>query len=220
MIKGVIFDMDGLMFDTERLSTVMWGKAGAEQGVTVTKEFVDICRGKNSEDIRKIFLNAFGETFDYDTARAKRHQYMWEYMEANGVPKKDGLVELLTFLRDNQIGVAVATSTGREMAKKMLKMAGVYEYVNAFAFGDEVVRSKPEPEIFIKAAHALGLESEDCVVLEDSGPGVIAGKAAGGSVIHIPDMVVLSDEIKEGITKEVKSLNDVIIWLKEENKID
>ena len=68
MIKGVIFDMDGLMFDTERLSTVMWGKAGAEQGVTVTKEFVDICRGKNSEDIRKIFLNAFGETFDYDTA--------------------------------------------------------------------------------------------------------------------------------------------------------
>ncbi len=219
MIKGVIFDMDGLMFHTEWLSTVMWEKVGAEMGVKVDKEFVDQCRGKNSNDIRRIFCNAFGEDFDYDTARAKRHQYMWEYMEANGVPKKPGLVELLTFLRDNGIGVALATSTGRQMAKRMLEMAGVYEFINAFAFGDEVVKSKPEPEIFIKAAKALGLESKECVVLEDSGPGVIAGKAAGGYVIHIPDMVALSDEIKAGITKEVSSLHDVITWIKNENNL-
>lgn len=215
MIKGVIFDMDGLMFNTEWLSTVMWEKAGAEAGVIVTKEFVDTCRGKNSNDIRKLFLEKFGPEFDYDTARNKRHQYMREYMEKNGVPKKEGLVELLTYLKEHGIGVALATSTGREMAKWMLRDAGVYEYMNAFAFGDEVVRSKPDPEIFIKAAHALGLESAECVVLEDSGPGIIAGKAAGGYVIHIPDMMVLSDEIKDGITKEVKSLLDVITWLEE-----
>lgn len=215
MIKGVIFDMDGLMFNTEWLSTVMWGKAGEEAGVVVTKEFVDTCRGKNSNDICKLFLEKFGPDFDYDTARAKRHQYMREYMETQGVPKKEGLVELLTYLKKNGIGTALATSTGREMAKWMLKSAGVYEYMDAFAFGDEVVRSKPDPEIFIRAAHALGLESKDCVVLEDSGPGVIAGKAAGGYVVHIPDMVVLSDDIKEGITKEVKSLLDVITWLEE-----
>lgn len=215
MIKGVIFDMDGLMFNTEWLSTVMWEKAGAEAGVIVTKEFVDTCRGKNSNDIRKLFLEKFGPEFDYDTARNKRHQYMREYMEKNGVPKKEGLVELLTYLKEHEIGVAIATSTGREMAKWMLRDAGVYGYMNAFAFGDEVVRSKPDPEIFIKAAHALGLEPAECVVLEDSGPGIIAGKAAGGYVIHIPDMMVLSDEIKEGITKEVKSLLDVITWLEE-----
>lgn len=217
MIKGVIFDMDGLMFNTEWLSTVMWGKAGEEAGVVVTKEFVDTCRGKNSNDIRKLFLEKFGPDFDYDTARAKRHQYMREYMETQGVPKKEGLVELLTYLKENGIGTALATSTGREMAKWMLKSAGVYEYMDAFAFGDEVVRSKPDPEIFIRAAHALGLESKDCVVLEDSGPGVIAGKAAGGYVVHIPDMVVLSDDIKGDITKEVKSLLDVITWLEEMN---
>lgn len=215
MIKGVIFDMDGLMFNTEWLSTVMWERAGAEAGVIVTKEFVDTCRGKNSNDIRKLFLEKFGPEFDYDTARNKRHQYMREYMEKNGVPKKEGLVELLTYLKEHEIGVAIATSTGREMAKWMLRDAGVYGYMNAFAFGDEVVRSKPDPEIFIKAAHALGLEPAKCVVLEDSGPGIIAGKAAGGYVIHIPDMMVLSDEIKEGITKEVKSLLDVITWLEE-----
>lgn len=215
MIKGVIFDMDGLMFNTEWLSTVMWEKAGAEAGVIVTKEFVDTCRGKNSNDIRKLFLEKFGPEFDYDTARNKRHQYMREYMEKNGVPKKEGLVELLTYLKEHGIGVALATSTGREMAKWMLRDAGVYEYMNAFAFGDEVVRSKPDPEIFIKAARALGLEPAECVVLEDSGPGIIAGKAAGGYVIHIPDMMVLSDEIKDGITKEVKSLFDVITWLEE-----
>ena len=217
MVKGVIFDMDGLMFNTEWLSTVMWEKAGAEQGYTVTKEFVDTCRGKNSNDIRKLFLEKFGPEFDYDTARAKRHQYMREYMETEGVPVKEGLTELLSYLKAHGIGAALATSTGREMAKWMLKSAGEYEYKNAFAFGDEVVRSKPEPEIFIKAATALGLKPEECVVLEDSGPGVIAGKAAGGYVIHIPDMVVLSDEIKDGITKEVKSLLDVITWLEEMN---
>lgn len=219
MIKGVIFDMDGLMFHTEWLSTVMWEKAGAEQDVIVTKEFVDTCRGKNSNDIRKLFLERYGEEFDYDTARAKRHQYMREYMETQGVPKKEGLVELLTYLKDHRIGVALATSTGREMAKWMLQSAGVYEYIDAFAFGDEVVRSKPEPEIFIKAATALGLKSEECVVLEDSGPGVIAGKAAGGYVIHIPDMVVLSDEIKDGITAEMRSLHDVIAWIEEMNNM-
>ena len=219
MIKGVIFDMDGLMFHTEWLSTVMWEKVGAEMGVCVDKEFVDQCRGKNSNDIRKIFFDAFGEDFDYDSARAKRHQYMREYMENNGVPKKPGLVELLTFLKENRIGIALATSTGRQMAKRMLELAEVYEYIDAFAFGDEVVRSKPEPEIFIKAAHALGLRPEDCLVLEDSGPGVIAGKAAGGYVIHIPDMMVLPDDIKEGITKEVESLHDVITWVKKENKL-
>lgn len=213
MIKGVIFDMDGLMFNTEWLSTVMWEKVGAEMGVSVDKEFVDQCRGKNSNDIRRIFLDAFGEDFDYDGARAKRHQYMREYMENNGVPKKPGLVELLTYLKENKIGIALATSTGRQMAKRMLELAGVYEFIDAFAFGDEVVRSKPEPEIFIKAASALGLESKDCVVLEDSGPGVIAGKAAGGYVIHIPDMVILPEEVKKGTAKEVESLHDVITWI-------
>jgi beta-phosphoglucomutase-like phosphatase (HAD superfamily) len=99
------------------------------------------------------------------------------------------------------------------MAKWMLQSAGVYEYIDAFAFGDEVIRSKPEPEIFIKAANALGLDPEECVVLEDSGPGVIAGKAAGGYVVHIPDMVILPEEVKKGIAKEVESLHDVITWI-------
>lgn len=218
MVKGVIFDMDGTMFDTERLLTVAWDKAAKKMGVVISPELMEACRGKSSEAIGKLLKAEFGEDFDYDRICLFKNNIYHEMIKENGVPVKNGLKELLEFLKEQKIPAAVATSTGRVSAEMVLKMAGVYEDLTAFMYGDMLKASKPEPDIFLEAAKKLGQEPKDCVVIEDSISGVLAGKAAGGYVIYIPDIMKVPEEVKEGITVELPELSCVIEWIKEENR--
>lgn len=218
MVKGVIFDMDGTMFDTERLLTVAWDKAAKKMEVVISSELMEACRGKSSEAIRELLQAEFGEDFDYDRICLFKNNIYHEMLKENGVPIKKGLKELLQFLKEQKIPAAVATSTGRANAEMILKMAGVYEDLAAFMYGDMLKASKPEPDIFLEAAKKLGQEPKDCVVIEDSVSGVLAGKAAGGYVIYIPDVMKVPEEVKEGITAELPELSCVIWWIKEENR--
>ena len=218
MVKGVIFDMDGLMFDTERLSTMAWKEIGKTMDFPISEKFILNLQGRTSSAIHEIFMETYGQDFPYEKARGLRLKFMDDYMEEYGVPEKDGLKELLSFLKANGIKAAVATSAGRERAEKTLVMAGVREYFRDMVTGDEVVNSKPNPEIFQTAARKLGLEPSECLVLEDSRQGVMAGKAAGGYIIHIPDMVIIPEEVKEGITAQMESLREVIPWLEKQNE--
>lgn len=218
MVKGVIFDMDGTMFDTERLLTVAWDKAAKKMEVVISSELMEACRGKSSEAIRELLQAEFGEDFDYDRICLFKNNIYHEMLKENGVPIKKGLKELLQFLKEQKIPAAVATSTGRANAEMILKMAGVYEDLAAFMYGDMLKASKPEPDIFLEAAKKLGQEPKDCVVIEDSVSGVLAGKAAGGYVIYIPDVMKVPEEVKEGITAELPELSCVIQWIKEENR--
>lgn len=218
MVKGVIFDMDGLMFDTERVSGIVWRKTAKTLGFSITEEFISSFRGRNYLGIKELFKKQYGQDFDYDGARAIKQQFFHAYIDENGVPVKKGLKELLLFLRKRNIPAAVATSTGRQFAEKMLRMADVYGCLDGFVCGDEIEHGKPCPDIFHKAAQKLGIDPVDCLVLEDSEPGVLAAKAAGGYVIHVPDLVRVSGEAKEGITAQMESLLDVRDWLEELNK--
>lgn len=218
MVKGVIFDMDGTMFDTERLLTVAWDKAAKKMGVVISSELMEACRGKSPEAIGKLLKVEFGEDFDYDRICLLKNNIYHEMIKENGVPIKKGLKELLEFLKEEKIPAAVATSTGRASAEKILKMAGVYENLAAHMYGDMLKASKPEPDIFLAAAKKLGQKPEDCVVIEDSVSGVLAGKAAGGYVIYIPDIMEVTEDVKEGITAELPQLSCVIEWIKEENR--
>ena len=217
MVRGVIFDMDGLMFDTERLATVLWNQVGDELRIDMTEEFLDSFRGQNPTAIRNAFLQRFGREFDFDGCMGRKDELQHRYIEEKGVPLKDGLPELLEYLKGQDIRMAVATSTQQSLAEKMLKIAGVYEYFDAVAYGNKVKRSKPFPDIFQKAAEDLGVPMRECLVLEDSISGVQAGKAAGGYIIHIPDVVVVPEEVKDGITAELRSLRDVIDWIEHAN---
>ena len=217
MVRGVIFDMDGLMFDTERLATVLWNQVGDELRIDMTEEFLDSFRGQNPTAIRNAFLQRFGREFDFDGCMGRKDELQHRYIEEKGVPLKDGLPELLEYLKGQDIRMAVATSTQQSLAEKMLKIAGVYEYFDAVAYGNKVKRSKPFPDIFQKAAEDLGVPMRECLVLEDSISGVQAGKAAGGYIIHIPDVVVVPEEVKDGITAELRSLRDVINWIEHAN---
>ena len=217
MVRGVIFDMDGLMFDTERLATVLWNQVGDELRIDMTEEFLDSFRGQNPTAIRNAFLQRFGREFDFDGCMGRKDELQHRYIEEKGVPLKEGLPELLEDLKGQDIRMAVATSTQQSLAEKMLKIAGVYEYFDAVAYGNKVKRSKPFPDIFQKAAEDLGVPMRECLVLEDSISGVQAGKAAGGYIIHIPDVVVVPEEVKDGITAELRSLRDVIDWIEHAN---
>lgn len=213
MVKGVIFDMDGLMFDTERLSSIFWKQTGDQFGLEVPVDFVNSFRGRNPAAIREAFLDKYGQDFDYEEFREVRTRLQYDYIREKGVPLKKGLIELLDYLKGKGIRMAVATSTDRKLADTMLERAGVREYFDAFAYGDEVARSKPYPDVFLKAAEEIGVPIRECLVLEDSIAGVKAGKAAGGYIIHIPDLIVVPQEVKEGITAQFDSLDEVIGWI-------
>lgn len=187
MIKGVIFDMDGLMFDTERLSTSGWLHAGKQHGYEISREFLDDTRGQARDRTRKLLVDQFGEDFDYEMLTDMSRSYMDEIIEKEGVPIKEGLFELLDTLDQNGYRKAVATSTERHRVDRLLEEAGVGSRFDAVICGDEVELGKPDPDIFIKAAGRIGLLPQECFVLEDSPYGILAAWKCGAKPILIPD---------------------------------
>ncbi|MGE9977024.1 MAG: HAD family hydrolase [Bariatricus sp.] len=188
MIQGVLFDMDGLMFDTERIGYEGWKYAGNKLGIDITDELIASFRGTGEKEKRRNFKEAIGRGELYDEAFALRTGYADEWIKKNGLPVKKGLTELLEFLENEKIPSALATSTGRKKAIGYLEMTGVKSYFKAAVCGDEVKAAKPSPDIFLKAAKALQIPAEKCLVLEDSMNGLKAAKAAGCKAIVIPDL--------------------------------
>lgn len=211
MIKGVLFDMDGLMLDTERIGLKAWLKAGEVLDFPVIDaEFVNLIRGRNIADSRKIIGEKYGSLVDYDTAKAFKDKYTDDFIKENGVPVKYGLIELLNELKKRNIPSAVATSTAREKASQYLKLAGVYEYFSAMVCGDEVKHSKPDPEIFLKASKKIGVKPENCIVLEDSPYGIEAGFKAGCMPVMIPDLTAPTEKEQSLCKAILKDLSEVI----------
>ena len=186
MIQGVLFDMDGLMFDTERIGYEGWKYAGKKLGLHMKDELIASFRGTGEK----------------------------EWIDKNGLPVKKGLVELLEYLKRENIPAALATSTNRKKAMGYLDMANVTEYFSASVCGDEVKAAKPAGDIFIAAAEALGVPTEKCLVLEDSPNGLKAAKNAGCKAIVIPDLSP-APEREEGLwDAKVSNLKEVIEIIK------
>lgn len=212
-IKAVIFDMDGLMFDTERLMKAGWEEASREMGFTLTEYHLSQMRGGTRERSSKLFEEWFQGTVDYDQGRAIRARYQKEYIEKHGVPVKKGLMELLTYLKEHEIPAAVATSTPRCDASRYWDMAGVTTYIAASVCGDEVKNGKPDPEIFLTAAEKLQTPPKQCLILEDSLNGIRAAKAAGAWSCMVPDLTPAVDEIRPFCDIICEDLSQVIPYL-------
>lgn len=213
MIKSAIFDMDGLMFDTEHLYADAWLYAGKATGFPITPELLDRTRGADRESCMKVFNRELGKDFDFYSVRRYRQEYVDTYLNKNGMPLKPGLKELLRFLKDSGYKVGLATSTEEATAGKYLDMAGVGRFFDKRVYGNMVKHGKPAPDIYQLAAHCLECSPGECLVLEDSILGVRSGAAAGCRVIMIPDGVEPGEEELRMIEHRMDSLFGVIDFL-------
>ncbi len=211
--KAVLLDMDGLMFDTERLSDEIWLEVSKEEKYPILPSDVNALRGRNLQGCKEVFLKRFGDDFPFDELSEKVNTRISETLKTE-VPIKPGLVDFLKAVKDKGIPVAVASSTHRELVLQNLKVAKVDCYIDAVVGGDEVENSKPAPEIFLKAAQLLNVSAHDCIAFEDSQSGIRAANAAGCSTVMVPDCDPPTAELKRMTSFVVKDLYEAIALIK------
>lgn len=195
MINGAVFDMDGLMFDSERLVYETWQMMMDELGFEYNLDIFKNTIGLRTDMAESYYNSLYGERFCYKPLKQRSREIFLKRVSEEGVPIKKGLVELLEFLKSNNLKIAVATSTSAQTAHKIIKMAGVYDYFDTFVCGDDVKNGKPHPEVFLTAAEKLSLPPTECVAFEDSINGIKSAYSAGMTTVMVPDYLQPTQEI-------------------------
>ena len=214
MIDGVIFDMDGTMFDTERMWATFWEPALAALGLPYREGLAEAARGTAGVTTRNVVRQFYGPDCDTEAIVDSLHRVADEVFFSAPVPKKPGLDALLAWLKARHIPMAVASSSREAMIRHNLDVWGLTQDFKAIVSGQHVAHSKPDPEIFLLTAQKLDVEPARCLVLEDSYNGVRAGAAGGFVTVMVPDLVPADDEMKRLYTMECASLEEVLEKLK------
>lgn len=208
-IKGVIFDMDGLMIDSEKLLHRYWIQAANEFGYPMTMEQVLGIRSLAPKYAATKLKSELGEEFDYYKVRKRRRALMEEHVEHYGIEKKKGLDELLDYLKERKYPLAVATATDLERTHKYLTIIGKMDYFEKIICGPMVKNGKPEPDIYLAAAESLNLPPKECMALEDSPNGILAAYRAGCVPVMVPDLSMPDKDTKKLLYAQVKELSEV-----------
>ena len=214
MIKAIIFDMDGLMIDSERVTFECYQERLKDMNLTMDEKFYKTLLGKPIKGIYQRFYDVYGNDFPIENVIQDVHQLMAERFETEGVPVKKGLVELLHYLKDNNYKTIVATSSNRDRVDKILAQAKITEFFDDSICGDEVTKGKPNPEVFLKSCQKLGVNVDEAIVLEDSEAGIQASYDANIKVICIPDMKYPEKQYEEKTFKIIKDITEVTAYLK------
>ncbi len=220
--SAIIFDMDGLMLDTEMIERVVWQQATRELGCSMDDVDFASLVGRMECDVKGILTNLWGQRGEHphlfdDILNLKKQHYK-TYIAANGIPTKRGLLELLNWIKDAKLPCAVASSSRRELVMERLTVAKLdIAAFDVIIGGDEVKHGKPAPDIFLLAAQKLNVPPQECLVLEDSDSGIRAAHAAGMIPLMIPDPLIrLADpaaDILERVHRAFDSLTDVLKYL-------
>lgn len=211
-MKAIIFDMDGVIFDTERLYMDSWKKVGEKYGLENVEKMVFDCIGVTAERTREIVLSYYGENFEYDKVRGEVMQLVAKTINSGKLGIKTGVFELLDFLKRHNIPAVIASSTKSDIVGRELEMMGLIDYFADITGGDEIQNSKPAPDIFLLAAKKLGFDKKDLIVIEDSFNGVRAAYSAGIRTFMVPDLLSPDDEMHQK-AEIFKSLLDVKKYL-------
>ena len=198
MKKTVIFDMDGVIFDTENLILQNWRELAAGYGCDAG-ELEDVfysCIGTNAAATKEIVLAHFGEQFPYAPFRAASSVLFQQKVESFGMPVKRGARELLAYLKEAAYRIGLASSTRKAVVEQELRSAGLRDFFDVVVGGDMVHHSKPEPDVFLKCCELLGERPAEAYVIEDSYNGVRAAKRAGAVVIMVPDLIQPDEEMQ------------------------
>jgi beta-phosphoglucomutase family hydrolase len=212
-IRAVIFDMDGLMYDTERLSLEAWKEVAARHGIDIPQSVIDSTMGHTCSEVKALVQKYFDETgvrADASAMSRERNDLMLEKIEREGAPVKPGLYELLDHIHNKELHTALASASYIDKVGTLLKRSELTDAFDVIVHGGEATKGKPDPEIFLIAASRLGVEPEECLVLEDSENGVRAACAAGMPVVMIPDLNEPSDEARRAALRVAPSLKDLL----------
>ena len=218
MIKAVIFDMDGLMIDSERVTFEGYQHVLAKENLTMSEEKYKTLLGKPVKAVHDLFKEDYGPQYDVDQIIKDVHAYIAKRFETVGVPLKPGLVELLKYLKENNYKTIIATSSHRNRVDLIVKQAQIDQYFDDSICGDEVTKGKPNPEVFLKACQKLQVSPQDALVLEDSESGINAAYNAEIKVIGIPDMKYPEEKYVKMTYKIMDNLFQVKDFLEENNK--
>ena len=218
--KAVIFDMDGVIFDSERLVLEGWQEIAAKYGLKGIEEVLPRSLGVNAQVPREIFRECHGQDFPYDEYK-KEASALFHSRYGNGkLPLKPGVKELLSYLKENGYLVGLASSTRQAIVEQEIRDAGLMPYFDNLVCGDMLKRSKPEPDIYLKACENLDVEPRMAVAVEDSYNGIRSAKRAGMVPVMVPDMVQPDEEMRSLAHKICKDLFEVKNWISETENFD
>lgn len=217
MIKAVIFDMDGVLIDTEKHLVRCWCEAGREAGYPFTRENGLELRSLAAKYAEPLLQERFGSEFDYEKVRNRRKELMNQVLAEQGIEKKPGVDALLDFLRAQGIKTAVATATDEERASRYLKEIGIYDKFDRIVCAAMVPNGKPKPDIYLYACEQIGERPCDCMGVEDSPNGLRAALDAGLKTAMVPDLTEPDETLKKELFAVADSLDSLIPVVEQEN---
>lgn len=209
MIKAVIFDMDGVLIDTEKYLVKYWIQAGREFGFDMKREHGLMIRSLAGKYAGPLLREIFGDSFDYPAVRQRRKELMAAQIAACGIEKKPFVDETLSALRAMGIKTAVATATDMERAGKYLKQIGVFDKFDQIICAEMVENGKPQPDIYLYACAQLGEAPQNCVAVEDSPNGVLSAARAGLCTIMVPDLTQPDEDTQKLIYAKAEHLGEL-----------
>lgn len=213
-IKAVLFDMDGVIFDAEREYLKEWEVIFKKYGYKMKKEIYISVMGRGRKKVKEIFKEKFGEDLPIDKMYIEKDKMLKEAVENNKVPLKEGALELLEFLKENGYKIALATSAKRERVKIQVRHAKIENIFDAIVCSEDITNSKPDPEIFLKAAEKVCVNPENCIVIEDSEAGIKAAFNAKMMGFHVEDLKKADEIILKYSYKNFKNLIEIKEYIK------
>lgn len=218
MTNAIIFDMDGVLFDTERICCECWEEIGESMGLGDLSEGIRGCIGLNRNDAEAFMYNLYGEDFPFEEFTETVHVLMKKRLLEEGTPVKEGVREILKYLKENGYIIGMASSSSKESVMEHLKETGLEEYFRAVVTGDMVEHSKPDPDIYLKACEELGVTPMNVIAIEDSPNGIRSAYRAGMKPVMVPDLIEPAPEIEAMLYGKFYSLLDVLDYMKNNSK--
>lgn len=216
-MEAVVFDMDGVIFDSENLVIKCWQIVADKYHIPDIEQACHECLGINAALTRELMKKRYGEDFPYDTYKKEMSALFHEQAAGGKLPQKPGIKELLQYLREKNVKTAVASSTRREVVERELEEGGLLHYFDSVICGDMVERSKPEPDIFLKACESLDVKPQKAFAIEDSYNGIRAAYRAGMQPVMVPDLAEPTEEMRKLTLTILPSLHEVKAYFEKEN---
>ncbi len=214
--SAVVFDMDGVIFDSERLVMEGWKIIAEKYGYKDMEQVFYRCIGVNTAGTKEIVLAHYGQDFPYDEYKKETSRWFHERYDNGRLPLKKGVREILAYMKQAGVPVALASSTREAVVRQELSDAGLLEYFARVVGGDMVERSKPAPDIFLRACEELGVEPKEAIAIEDSFNGIRAADAAGMMPVMVPDLLPPDEEMRQRAFRIFEDLTQVRQWLASE----